>query len=466
MKLSFHGAARSVTGSKHLLTLDDGTTILLDCGMFQGMGPKTLSLNEELGFDAAQISILLLSHAHIDHSGLIPMLVKKGFAGKIYCTPATKELTEILLSDSADIQFHETNFQNRIRELHQLEPYEPLYTPADVAASMALFETVPFNEKKAIADGVIIEFTNAGHLIGSAAIMITVTEQDKVTRIAFSGDVGKYRSVLLQPPAAFEQADYIILESTYGASTHAVGTGPVDPLLTWIKETCIKRKGKLIIPAFSVGRTQEVLYALNQLEIEHRLPELPYYVDSPLSKKATTVLKQHMEEFNEKLQKVLVTDDDPFDFRGLQYIETQEESKALAASREPCVIISASGTAEAGRVKHHIAATLHEDQHAILFVGYCQEDSMGGQLLRGKQSVEIYGEPYKVAAEIGALSSMSAHADSDDLVQYLRCQDAEQVKKIFLVHGEYETQQKFAERLARKGFSNVIIPELHESFIL
>lgn len=466
MNISFHGAARTVTGTKHVVTFKDGTLVLLDCGLFQGLGQKTAELNEQFGFDAAAISFVLLSHAHIDHSGLLPKLVKEGFKGTIYCTEATRELAEILLLDSAEIQEHEASFQNKARKDQDLPLYEPLYLVEDVQAAMQLFDVIEYDNAFELTPDISVLFSNAGHLIGSASIHITAKENGKTTTLLFSGDVGRYRSTLLQSPAIFPQADYIILESTYGNSTHNPIFNSVDPLLEMIKKTCLQKKGKLIIPAFSVGRTQEVLYALNQLELEKRLPELSYFVDSPLSKKATTVIKHHMGQFNDRLQDILKKDDDPFDFAGLKYVETADDSRTLAEYKEPCVIISASGTADAGRVKHHIFSVVQEDHHTILFVGYCQENSIGGQLLRGAKMIELFGEACEVAAEINSLSSMSAHGDFDDLAKFISCQDVESVKRIFLVHGEYATQQAFATRLERKGFTDIAIPAMHESFEL
>jgi metallo-beta-lactamase family protein len=466
MTLSFHGAARAVTGSKHLLTMADGTMVLLDCGMFQGMGPKTDELNESFGFDPAGIHAVVLSHAHIDHSGLLPKLVKEGFKGPIYCTRATSELTEILLYDSAEIQAYDTAQQNKIRARLNLEPYEPLYTSDDVKACLELFTIIGYDEQVSLTASISLMFTNAGHLVGSACTFLTVTENGKATRIAYSGDVGRFRSTLLQPPAPFPQADYIIMESTYGNSMHELGLNSIDPLLKCIKKTCIGKQGKLIIPAFSVGRTQEVLYALNQLELEKRLPALSYFVDSPLSRKATEVIKNHMELFNDRLQKVLTTDDDPFQFEGLKYIDSIEDSRKLETYSEPCVIISASGTADAGRVRRHIFNGITGEQNTILFVGYCQEQSLGGQLLKGRKSVELFGDDCLVAAEIDSLASMSAHGDRDDLLNFLSCQDPGLVKNLFLVHGEYVKQEAFSVRLGLKGFSNVTIPSMHQEFEL
>ncbi|HUC80280.1 MAG TPA: MBL fold metallo-hydrolase [Flavisolibacter sp.] len=467
MKLSFHGAARTVTGSKHILTLNDGRKILLDCGMFQGMGAETEDLNHNFGFNPADISILLLSHAHIDHTGLIPKLVKEGFNGKIMCTQATKDLTDILLHDSAEIQTYETELINKRREKKGLRPYEPLYTSDDVNTCLSQFETVEYNTWVKIFPDVEVYYTNTGHLIGSAAITIRVKEGRKKTSILFSGDVGRYRSVLLQPPAETPPADYIILESTYGDKRHDISFNIIKDMRQWIERICVEQGGQLIIPAFSVGRTQEVLYALNQLSLEKRLPELFVFVDSPLSMKATETIKQYAGQFNERLQQVLAIDDDPFSFPGLKYIETVEDSRKLVDYKEPCIIISASGTADAGRVRHHINSCVGEKNCAILFVGYCGAKSLGGQLLSGKKEVEIfYDDPSKVAAEVGQMHGMSAHGDTDDLSQFISHQNAEKVKGIFLVHGEQAVQKAFADRLTLKGFQRIECPAQHQEFEL
>ena len=465
MKISFHGAARAVTGSKHLLTLENGSKYLLDCGMFQGMGAETEVLNQNLGFPAEEVNHLFLSHAHIDHSGLIPKFVKEGFHGRIFCTPATKDLTEILLTDSAEIQIQEADFINKKRSA-AVDEAVPLYTPEDVIKSMELFETVEYNEWLKVDEFIEVMFSNAGHLIGSAAINLKVTEGGKTTAITFSGDVGKYRSALLQPPGEFPEADYVILESTYGDKTHDIAANTIDNLYRWIKKTCIDKGGKLVIPAFSVGRTQEILYSLNQLELEHRLPELNYFVDSPLSKKATSVIKSYTSEYNERLQNILKIDEDPFDFKGLKHVETAEESKQLVAYKEPCVIISSSGTADAGRVKHHIFSCVDEELNTILMSGYCSSGSLGGQLLNGARKVEIFGDSCNVLAEVGQMKSLSAHGDQDDLVKFIGCQEPEKVKKVFLVHGEYLVQQELSARLSRKGFEKIEIPSMHQEFEL
>lgn len=461
MKIAFHGAARTVTGSKHLLTLKNGKKVLLDCGLFQGLGKETNTLNASFGFEPSEINYLVLSHAHIDHCGLIPKLVKDGFTGIIYSTPATKELGGILLEDSAEIQRDDTRFINKRRAKQGLPPYEPLYDLEDAARALEMFKTVKYDTWTQIDESVEIMFADAGHIIGSASVHLRIQEDGKTTHISFSGDVGRYNDAILRSPSVFPQADYILLESTYGNKLHDEVHGTADTLLQWVEKTCIEKKGKLIIPAFSVGRTQELLYALNQLELEKRLPNIPYYVDSPLSREATAVLKNYPENFNKRIKKIMETDNDPFDFKGLKFIKTVDESKNLNYLPQPCVIISASGMADAGRVKHHIMNNIHDSKNTILLVGYCEPRSLGGRLMNGDKEVKIFGEMYKVQAEVGQMRSMSAHGDYEDLCQFLACQNPALVNTLFLVHGEYDVQIDFANRLKRKGFANVVIPPMH-----
>ncbi len=461
MKIAFHGAARTVTGSKHLLTLKNGKKYLLDCGMFQGMGKETDLLNRDWGFDPSSINYLVLSHAHIDHSGLIPKLVKDGFRGKIFCTPATRELTAILLEDSAAIQEDDIKYANKKRAAEKQPYLKPLYTREDAANSFALFEEVDYGNWHVIDEDVQVLFTDAGHIIGSAAVHLRVKENGKQTQISFSGDVGRYRDVILRSPAVFPQADIIILESTYGNSLHELTNTTPDLVLKWIEDTCLRKRGKLIMPAFSVGRTQELLFTLNQLEIERRLPDLDYFVDSPLSMEATHLVKKYPFYFNKRIQQILETDNDPFAFKGLKFVKSVDESKLLNFRNEPCVIISASGMAEAGRVKHHISNNIENSRNAIVMTGYCEPNSLGGRLLAGKKEVSIFGVAHEVHATIGNIRSMSAHGDYEDLSQFLACQETRQVKRLFLVHGEYDVQQQFRERLLHKGFDDIEIPEMH-----
>ncbi len=461
MKIAFHGAARTVTGSKHLLTLQDGRKILLDCGMFQGMGKETDMLNRNFGFDPQGVDVMILSHAHIDHCGLIPRLVQQGFAGKIFCTPATKDLATVLLEDSAEIQEDEVKYQNKRRAAEGLPYLQPLYTAEDAKRAAGHFHEENYGQWFPVTDGVQAMYTDAGHIIGSTCVHVRVNEGGKETRMTFSGDVGRYRDAILKSPETFPQADYILLESTYGNSLHDNNVTTPDMLLRWIEKACLQKKGKLIMPAFSVGRTQELLYALNQLELENRLPDLDYFVDSPLSIKATNIVKKYPQYFNRTIQKIMQTDNDPFSFKGLRYVQTVNQSKQLNFQNGPMVIISASGMADGGRVKHHISNNIENSRNTILLTGYCEPRSLGGRLLAGEKEVGIYGVKHEVNAEIGAIRSMSAHGDYEDLSQWLACQDARQVKKLFLVHGEYAVQQEFKQRLVKKGFFDVEIPEQH-----
>lgn len=466
MKISFHGAARTVTGSKHLLQTDNGKRILLDCGLFQGMGAETDLLNRHWGFDPASLDAVVVSHAHIDHVGLLPRLIRDGYRGRIWCTPATTDLANILLQDSARIQEADIRYVNkrRIRQGRQL--VEPLYEIEDADKAVARFKRLEYGTETEIVPGVKLHFTDAGHLLGSASVHLDISEHNRTTKLSFSGDVGRYFDTLLRPPEVFRQADYVIMESTYGNSLHPLAVSIVEDLLHWVEHTCLNKKGRLIIPAFSVGRTQEILYQLNRLELENRLPPVSYFVDSPLSVEATAAIRKHPECFNSQVEQTLRRDEDIFNFKGLHYLSDVEDSLALNELREPCVIISSSGMAEAGRVKHHIAHALSDKRNSIVLVGYCEPNSLGGRLKAGNKEVSIFGKPFDVNAEIGNLEGMSAHGDYDDLLQWLFRQDPLLVKKLFLVHGEYEVQKSFARRLNVKGFANVEIPEQHAEYDL
>lgn len=465
MKIGFHGAARVVTGTKHLITLNNNIQILLDCGMFQGMGEVTDKLNGYFGFDPKAITYMVLSHAHIDHCGLLPRLVAEGFTGTIYCTPATMDLTRILLMDSAKIQEQDAEYLNKKRREGE-EMEEPLYTEEDVVNALGQFKVVDYNTDFEIDPQISLRLTDAGHILGSAAVHLTIDEEGKQTKLTFSGDVGRYGDLLLKNPQGFAQADYIVMESTYGDSLHKDLDPIEDMLYEIINQTCNIKRGKVIIPAFSVGRTQELLYALNGLELKHKLPDVAYYVDSPLSEKATQVLKNHPEVYNNGVKEVMKTDHDVFSFKGLKFIESVEESKALNDDPRPCVIISASGMAEGGRVRHHIKNNISNQKNTILMVGYCEPNSLGGKLLAGNKTVYMFRETYDVVAEVKSIRSMSAHGDYEDLLHFLSCQTPARVKRLFLVHGEFKVQQHFAQRLNDHGFENVTIPELHQEFKL
>ncbi|GAA4407634.1 MBL fold metallo-hydrolase [Nibrella viscosa] len=466
MELQFYGAARTVTGSKHLVTTEKGTKILLDCGLFQGIDSE--GLNQDLGFDASSVNYLILSHAHIDHSGLIPRLVRKGFSGPIYCTPATADLCEIMLLDSARIQERDLERLNR-RRLRQGRPLlEQLYDERDVSAALDLIQPVGYAQVFRIDDAISFQFTDTAHILGSAAVSLTIREtgadgKPVEKHLFFSGDIGRPYDKILRMPAPFPQADYIICESTYGDKLHEPEPDMREHLLRIVEDTCVKRHGKIIIPAFAVDRTQELIYALDRLSHDGKLPVLPVFIDSPLSVKATKVMQAHEEDFNPEILDYIEKDGDAFDFPNLHYVSDVEDSKAINNWQGPCIIISSSGMAEAGRIKHHIKNNIGDARNTILLVGYAAPNTLGGALKRGDWRVKIFGETYDVKAKVEVMDSFSAHGDYQEMIQYLACQNPAQVKKMFLVHGEYERQLVFKNKLEAAGFRHVEIPDMLES---
>lgn len=464
MKVQFYGAAQRVTGSKHLVTTKNGTKILLDCGLFQGI--NTSDLNQKFGFDPKQVDFVILSHAHIDHTGLLPRLIRKGFNGKIYCTHATKSLCEVMLADSAGIQERDLKRVNKRRRHRNEEEIEVLYDQADVDKTLSLFETFDYHKDYAVGTDATFKFFDTGHILGSAGVYLTLNEGNSQKMLFFTGDIGRPNDKILRSPEPFPQADYIISESTYGNRLHSPEPDVKARLLSVVKKTCVENKGKVIIPAFSVDRTQELVYALDQLESEGKLPRIPVYVDSPLSVKATMVMKRHEEEFNKDILTYIKRDGDAFGFDNLHYITDVQDSKALNVPNKPCIIISSSGMAEAGRIKHHLKNNIEDARNTVLIVGYCSPNSLGYAIKSGRDEVRIFGENFKVNASVEVMDSFSAHADYAEMIDYLKCQDTTKVKQLFLVHGEIETQTAFAERLKEVGFQNIIIPQQGEGFDL
>ncbi|MBN2481780.1 MAG: MBL fold metallo-hydrolase [Bacteroidales bacterium] len=464
MKIQFLGAVREVTGSKHLITLNNGRKILLDCGMYQGKGMETDAMNRNLGFSPRDIDYLILSHAHIDHSGLIPYIVKQGFEGSIITTFATRDLCSIMLADCGKIQEYDTITHNKKRARQHLPPVEPIYTMADAERSMQYFVGIPYNKPFRVTKGVKVTFTNTGHLLGAGVVNLRIKEGGKTTRIAFTGDVGRPVNRILRPPQPFPQADYIICESTYGNRLHESEVVAEDKLLEIIRKTCVEKRGKLIIPSFSIGRTQEIIYSLNNFYNKGKLPKIKVFVDSPLSINATNIFRLHFECFNAKILASLENDPDPFGFNDLHYTQSVEDSKKLNEMDEPCIIVSASGMMEAGRVKHHLANNISNPRTTVLAVGYCTPSTLGARLLRGEQSVSIFGQMHLVRADIEQIDSYSGHADYSELLQFLGCQDKEQVKEVFLVHGDLDSQKFFREQLLEKGYTHVEIPEFGQVY--
>ncbi len=464
MKLQFFGAVKEVTGSKHLLTTHDGKKILLDCGMFQGKGLETDSMNRDFKFNPAEIDYLVLSHAHIDHSGLIPYFVKKGFDGMIICTHATRDLCSIMLLDSGRIQEHDTKTFNKKRLAQGLPPVEPIYTAADALQSLQHFVSITYNQKFKITDNVTLTFTDTGHILGSAAVNLKIKEDGRVVNLCFTGDIGRLSNEILRNPQPFPQADILIAESTYGNRLHELRREAQDKLLNIVTRTCIQKKGKLIIPSFSVGRTQEIVYALNQLETAGRLPKVKTYVDSPLSVNATNIYRMHPECFNSEILHTMEKDPDPFGFNDLHYIQSVEDSKHLNDSKEPCIIISSSGMMEAGRIKHHLANNISNPKNTILVVGYCEPSTLGARIKNGDKKVSIFGNTYDVRADVEVLEAYSAHGDYSEMIVYLSCQDKKQLRKIFLVHGEESVIVDYKKILEENRFENIVIPSVGEVY--
>jgi metallo-beta-lactamase family protein len=456
MTISFYGAAQTVTGSKHLVTLENGKRILLDCGLQQGKGEKAEESNQDFDFEPENINYLILSHAHIDHSGLIPRLVKMGYSGPIFCTPPTRELCALLLADSAHIQ------ENGAQE----SAAAPLYTEADVDQALALFQTVPYGEPFRIDEDIVLLFTDTGHVLGSAAIHLTLQDQGRERTLCFSGDIGRFNNRILQAPQPFPPAEIILCESTYGDKLHSNLENSEDRLEQIVREVCVEKQGKLLIPAFSIGRTQELIYSLNYLAETGRLPQVKVFVDSPLSVYATDIMRDHPEYFNDTLQEFLKTDPDPFDFPQLVYITDVDDSRELQSLEEPCVIISASGMMEAGRIRHHLRQNLADPNSAVLITGYCEPATLGGKLLRGAEKVFLMGDEIEVKAQVLVMKEYSAHGDYSDIAKFLHCQDKEKIQKIFLVHGERPVMEQLKKDLGELGYTNIEIPDLRLSYVV
>lgn len=465
MKIEFFGAARTVTGSKHLITTASGFQVLLDCGLFQGIG--TTEMNLHFGFDPARVNALVLSHAHIDHCGLLPRLVRQGFSGPIYCTPGTRDLVEILLLDSAHIQETDLERVNKRRRQRGELPLEPLYDTHDVQAALQLFRPIDYHESFSISPEVSVRLYDAGHILGSTSVYLTIQEGGQVRTVWFTADIGRPEDQILRSPEAPPQADFILCESTYGDKLHEPEPDMKRHLYRVVKETCQEQGGKVIIPAFAVDRTQELVYALDQLESEGLLPRIPVYVDSPLSVRATQVMRDYDEYFNPELLAYLKRYGDPFNFPNLHYITDVEDSKAINAHQGPAIIISSSGMAEAGRIKHHIRNNIGDARNTILLVGYAGPETLGGALKRGDKEVRIFGEAYEVRCRVEVMDAFSAHADYAEIIRFLaRTQDHTRVQRLFLVHGDYDVQLHFRDTLASVGWQHIEIPARGEGFEL
>lgn len=469
MQLQFCGAAQQVTGSCHLITLEDGYKILLDCGLYQGRAPEMKKFNENWLFEPSDIDCLILSHAHIDHTGRVPKLVKDGFRGCIHCTHATRSLSAIMLLDSAHIQERDAEWFNK-RQLKKKKDKrkparEPLYTTKDANKTLSYFEGHAYERWISIHPNVKILFRDAGHILGSASITLYIREGNTTIRLGFSGDIGRPDRPILRDPLPMPEVDYLICESTYGDKEHEAKPSEEERFLQIIKHTCVQKRGKLIIPAFSVGRTQEIVYMLDRMETAGSLPKIPVYVDSPLAVNATEIFGIHPECFDNDLNNYLLIDDNPFGFNALTYVRDVAISKSLNDTDEPCIIISSSGMMNAGRVRHHLFNSIDQEKNTLLIVGYCSPETPGGILRRGVDELKMFGETKPVRMDIEIMDSFSAHADRSEILDFIGNQKGH-LKQIFLVHGELERQTVFKSSLEDSGFAQVEIPVLGQKYDL
>jgi len=460
MRIHFLGAARTTTGSMYLIEVN-GRRVLMECGLFQGHRDESIERNRRFPFNPSELDAVILSHAHIDHCGNLPNLCAHGFDGNIYCTFATRDLASIMLEDSAEIQRADAEFVSKHRARKGLPPVEPLYTREDAAKAIKQFVTLNYDRPIPVTDGLTVTFRDAGHILGSAQIILDVREGGKKFRYLFSGDVGRGHDDILRDPQPVEAVDFLQIESTYGGRDHSPKPDATKMVGQLVRET-LDRKGKVIIPAFSVGRTQQIVYTLNQLTIAGEIPATPIYVDSPLSVNATEVYRLHPECFNETIYKFLRETRNPFGMENLTYIREVAHSRKLNDLKDPAIIISASGMAEAGRIRHHLRNHISNPDNLILFIGYCAEHTLGAQILAGKPVVNIFGEPFAVKAKVASVDAFSGHADRTELKCYVQG-IAGNLRKITVIHGEESQALAFAETLKQmKPAAEVIVPEYQQ----
>jgi len=469
MKIKFCGAARNVTGSQHLLEIN-GKKLLLECGLFQGRREESFQMNRKFLYNPEEIKCVILSHAHIDHSGNLPTLYMKGFRGSVYSTPATRDLCSIMLQDSAHIQEKDVEFVNKKRKKNNEPLFNPLYTINEAKMIIAHFKSIPYSMPINI-DGfdnkVSVKFTEAGHILGSAQITLEITENGKSVRLGFSGDLGRKNLPILKDPEFIGDVDYFICESTYGNRIHE----DAEKMTAHLKEVILEAYetyGKIIVPAFSVERTQEVIHTINKLKSLNEIPDFPVYIDSPLSVNATEIFRLHPECYDEETYNLISSGVDVFGGKNIFFIKDAEESKKLNNRKEFCMIISASGMCEAGRILHHLANNIENPNNIILIIGFMAEHTLGRRLVESKDIygnvVKIFGDEYKVNARIRILNSFSAHADRNELLEYFDNFDKRRQPEIFLIHGENQQQESLKEALGEKGFSHITIPYRGEEF--
>jgi metallo-beta-lactamase family protein len=467
MEIEFIGAARTVTGSKHLVRARHAN-VLLDCGLFQGSRRESNERNRHLGVDARSLDAVVLSHAHIDHSGALPMLAKAGYEGSIYCTPATRDLCAAMLLDAANIQESDARFINKQieRGQHDLDPVEPLYSEADVTRVLERMISVPYHRKIPVAPGVSATFLDAGHVLGSAMTVLDVDEDGKKTRLVFTGDLGRRHMPILRDPECPPDADVLLMESTYGDRLHAP-IEEMDDKLAAVLKRVHERGGKVIIPSFALERAQEIVFALKALQRQGRMPPMPVYVDSPLTVKITDVFKLHPECYDEETRALIAGKESPFDFDHLKYVSSPEDSKAIDADDTPSIIISASGMCEAGRILHHLKASVEDPKNAVLIVGFQAAHTLGRRIVERRPRVKIFGVERDLRAEVVVMNGFSAHADQKDLVDFVaQGKKGGKLRSVILVHGDPGPQKILTELLARGGMDAVHAPAAGERLAL
>lgn len=465
MEIQFIGAAQTVTGSMHLVRTGT-TTFLVDCGLYQGKRKEAFEINRTYNlFDPKEVDFIILTHAHIDHSGNLPTLVKNGFRGKIYSTFATRDLASIMLRDSAHIQEKDVEYVNKRRKQQGKNLFEPLYSQKDVIIALKLFVALNYHHEIELVPGIKLTFVDAGHILGSAVSFLSIMESGKEIKLGFSGDLGRPNLPILKDPEKIRDVDYFICESTYGGRNH---DNPIDSErdLARVVNRAHQRKAKVIIPAFSVGRTQELVYALHRIFSRNDAPRIPVYVDSPLSVNATDVFRLHPECFDTETDEFLLRNKDPFGFNQLNYISDVSESKELNEKDGPMIIISSSGMCEAGRIQHHLKNHIENPNNIVLMVGYSAKHTLGRRIIEKEEIVKIFGQEYKLNAEVIVFNSFSAHADADELLNYVNQFDKKMLKEIFLVHGDIDQQEIFKERLNKNGFNEVHIPAKGDVFVI
>ena len=458
-----YGAARNVTGSRHLLDIN-GYRILLDCGLFQGRRADTYERNLHFPFDPKSLNAVIISHAHMDHLGNLPNLVKQGFSGDVHCTSATLDLANIMLMDSASIQEGDIDYVNKVRRRHNEPAVEPLYIKSDVPPTLRLLRGCSYGHPFKLADNIQAVFRDAGHILGSAITILDIDDDGRRISVCFTGDLGRNNMPIIQDPFVVTDSDVLIIESTYGNRLHADISKVTDKLARVINET-VARGGKLIVPSFALERTQELIYCLHQLKLSHGIPDIPVYVDSPLAIDATDIFRVHPECYDSETAELLRTEKDPFGFRGLHYVASAEESKKLNFIKTPVMIIAGSGMAEAGRVQHHLKNNIGDPRNTVMIVGWQAENTLGRKIAEKWPEVSIYGEKYKLRCRVEIFNEFSAHADRDDLLKWAGA-GKDKWQKVFIVHGEESAALSLADAFTATGLKQVVVPEYGQSFTL